>query len=82
MAAKRPVTRHDTLLGHVLTLLISLLGVVAFSYPFWLAVLPQADAATARAGDAPIIFGLLMPLHLVLGRPLLRLLRGFWARFF
>lgn len=45
--------------------LSSLLGVIAFGYPFALTALPQTSALNARAADAPIIFGILMPLLLV-----------------
>jgi energy-coupling factor transport system substrate-specific component len=51
--------------GALLVAIVSALGVVAFGYPFFLTALP-ADESTARAHDAPIIFGLLMPLLLLL----------------
>jgi energy-coupling factor transport system substrate-specific component len=66
MILERPMARYNTLLGYILMLLISLLGLVAFSYPFLLAVLPRTSSTIARAGDAPIIFGLLLPLLLLL----------------
>ncbi len=52
--------------GAGLIVVISLLGLAAFFYPFFL-VLPQSDgSASARSLDAPWIFGLLMPLLMVL----------------
>jgi energy-coupling factor transport system substrate-specific component len=44
---------------------ISLLGLASFFYPFFL-VLPQASAEAGTRGDAPWIFGILMPLLMVL----------------
>jgi len=61
-----PTRRLVQLPGILLTILISALGAVAFGYPFFLSALPAADAASARAGDAPIIFALLLPLLLLL----------------
>lgn len=54
------------LLSTLLTLLLSVIGIVAFLYPFFFAALAASDAIAARATDAPIIFGLLMPLVLLL----------------
>lgn len=45
---------------------VSLLGLASFFYPFFLSALPTQDTMIARAGDAPVIFGLLMPLLLIL----------------
>ena len=59
-------TRRDLAASSVVTALVSLLGVVAFSYPFILPALPQTGDAGVRLEDAPIIFGLLVPLLLVL----------------
>lgn len=53
------------LAGALVLLLLSALGLIAFAYPFVLSALPAAAASTARAGDAPLIFGLLMPLVLL-----------------
>lgn len=62
----RAGSRPGLIASYILTLLISLVGVVAFAYPFFLAALPQSDSFNVRAGDAPIIFGLVMPLMLLL----------------
>jgi energy-coupling factor transport system substrate-specific component len=66
MLEERLAARYTTWLGHVLTLLLSSLGAAAFSYPFWLTLVPQATSTTARVDDAPLIFGLFMPLLLLL----------------
>lgn len=50
----------------LITGLISAIGIVAFAYPFFLTALPQSDNPNARMTDAPLIFGLLMPLLLLL----------------
>jgi energy-coupling factor transport system substrate-specific component len=44
----------------------SLLGAVAFLYPFFLSAPLQAGAAGAHSADAPLIFGVLTPLLLLL----------------
>jgi energy-coupling factor transport system substrate-specific component len=44
----------------------SLLGLVAFLYPFFLSTPLKEGAASAHAGDAPLIFGVLTPLLLLL----------------
>ena len=54
------------LLSLVILLLISAIGLLAFLYPFFLSALPQDDTTGVRAGDAPLIFGALMPLLLLL----------------
>lgn len=50
----------------VLTALISLVGLIAFSYPFLLTAVPSTAAVSVRSTDAPLIFGVLMPLLLAL----------------
>ncbi len=49
-----------------MALLISLIGLAAFFYPFFLSALPQDVTANVRASDAPLIFGIIMPLLLLL----------------
>ncbi len=66
MLEQRRATPYTARLGHVLTLLLSCLGIAAFSYPFWLTLVPQTTSTAARVVDAPLIFGLLMPLLLLL----------------
>jgi energy-coupling factor transport system substrate-specific component len=46
--------------------LISLIGLIGFFYPFFFTALPRDESANVRAGDAPLIFGLVMPLLLLL----------------
>lgn len=46
--------------------MISLIGLTAFCYPFFFSALPRDTSASVRAGDAPVIFGILMPLLLLL----------------
>jgi energy-coupling factor transport system substrate-specific component len=45
---------------------ISVAGILAFLYPFILAEAPRANAANARAEDAPLIFALVLTLTLLL----------------
>lgn len=59
-------SRRDGIASAVLTVSVSVLGVVAFGYPFLLTAVPVADGNNARLSDAPVIFGLLLPLLLVL----------------
>ncbi|HLF27278.1 MAG TPA: ECF transporter S component [Anaerolineae bacterium] len=56
MTAKNPLSHW---LGDVLFIAVQLVGLAAFVYPF---VYPQAAAgeATARAGDAPLILGVML----------------------
>lgn len=54
------------LADHMLMLVISALGLVAFAYPFFLNAVIADSSAGVRANDAPLIFGLLMPLLLAL----------------
>jgi energy-coupling factor transport system substrate-specific component len=49
-----------------LTTIVSLVGLASFGYPFLLSAVPQADGYNARLHDAPLIFGLLLPLLLLL----------------
>jgi energy-coupling factor transport system substrate-specific component len=49
-----------------MVILTSLLGLVSFLYPFFLNSVSPSDTGGARVGDAPLIFGLLMPLLLLL----------------
>ncbi|CAA9273115.1 MAG: Substrate-specific component CbrT of predicted cobalamin ECF transporter [uncultured Chloroflexia bacterium] len=56
---------RQRLLAIGITAAVSLLGAAAFAYPFLLSA-PLREAASPRASDAPVIFGLLMPLLLVL----------------
>lgn len=60
--------RHarEQFVSYAIFTLISLIGVIAFGYPFLLAVLPQTDTVNVRAADAPLIFGVVMPLLLLL----------------
>jgi energy-coupling factor transport system substrate-specific component len=64
----RPARRVDSsaIAGAALMVLISALGLIAFGYPFVLSALPFAASTAARAHDAPLIFGVLMPLLLLL----------------
>lgn len=62
----RSTAKLDLLLGHVLTLLISAVGIVAFAYPFFLSALPRDNSLGVRSNDAPLIFGILLPLLLLL----------------
>ena len=64
--ASRRTGRRQRLLAISITAGISLLGAVAFAYPFFLSAPIAAETGSARAGDAPIIFAVLMPLLLVL----------------
>lgn len=50
----------------LLLALISGTGLLAFAYPFFLAILPQTNSIDVRASDAPIVFGIVMPLLLLL----------------
>jgi energy-coupling factor transport system substrate-specific component len=59
-------SRRDTVASAVLTTLVSMLGLVAFGYPFLLPAVPAAADGNARLSDAPIIFGMLLPLLLLL----------------
>lgn len=45
---------------------VSLSGIAAFLYPFLLATVDQQDEGVARAGDAPLIFGIVLSLALLL----------------
>jgi len=45
---------------------ISLFGIAAFLYPFLLSTVKQGDEGIARAQDAPLIFGLVLSMALVL----------------
>jgi energy-coupling factor transport system substrate-specific component len=58
--------RHERLASHAITLLISVIGLAAFFYPFFLSALPRDASANVRSSDAPLIFGILMPLLLLL----------------
>ncbi len=58
--------RRDVVASVFVTVLVSLLGLAAFGYPFLLTAVPQTDGTNARLQDAPMIFGLLMPLLLLL----------------
>ncbi len=57
---------HDQIVGYLILTFISLIGLIAFAYPFFLTVLPLGNTNNVRATDAPIIFGLVMPLLLLL----------------
>jgi energy-coupling factor transport system substrate-specific component len=59
-------SRRDYGAGTLLTLLASMLGLAAFGYPFLLTALPSVSDGNARLSDAPIIFGVLLPLLLLL----------------
>ncbi len=59
-------SRRDHAASTLLTLLVSMLGLAAFGYPFLLTALPTASDGNARFNDAPIIFGVLLPLLLLL----------------
>lgn len=56
----------EPIASQLIALLISLIGLTAFFYPFFLSALPADMTANARSGDAPVIFGILMPLLLLL----------------
>jgi energy-coupling factor transport system substrate-specific component len=59
-------SRGAALLSNATLAAVSLAGVAAFLYPFILSRAPSGDEAVARAGDAPLIFALLLSLALVL----------------
>ena len=59
-------SRRDQIASTLLTLLVSMLGLAAFGYPFLLTALPAVSDGNVRLSDAPIIFGVLMPLLLLL----------------
>jgi energy-coupling factor transport system substrate-specific component len=59
-------TRGASLMSNMTLVGISLAGVGAFLYPFILSRAPSGDEAVAHAGDAPLIFALLLSLALVL----------------
>lgn len=56
----------DRIASRLISLMISLIGLTAFFYPFFLSALPADATANVRSGDAPVIFGVLMPLLLLL----------------
>ena len=66
MLDSRAAERLSRLLGGTLVALTSLLGLASFFYPFFLNSAALSSTGSARAGDAPVIFGLLMPLLLLL----------------
>lgn len=49
----------------ILLTIVSLLGLLAFVYPFWLSVPPPGGALNARATDAPLLIGILVPVLLL-----------------
>jgi len=59
-------SRRNNIAGTLLMVLASLLGLAAFGYPFLLTALPTMSDGNARSSDAPIIFGVLMPLLVLL----------------
>lgn len=67
-AAAVPGSSADRLsrfLGAAIMASTSAIGLAAFGYPFFLSA-PAAGGASAHAGDAPLIFGVLTPLLLLL----------------
>ena len=60
--------RHarEQISGYLILTFISVIGLIAFIYPFFLAVLPADNTNSVRSTDAPLIFGLVMPLLLLL----------------
>ena len=58
--------RSAALLSNLTLAAVSIAGVAAFLYPFLLSRAPGGDEAVARAGDAPLIFALLLSLALLL----------------
>jgi len=58
--------RAAALLSNLTLAAASIVGVAAFLYPFLLSRAPGGDEAVARAGDAPLIFALLLSLALLL----------------
>ncbi|MBV9791673.1 MAG: ECF transporter S component, partial [Chloroflexi bacterium] len=66
MTSLRLTRSQDQIASRLIALLISLIGLTAFFYPFFLSALPSDATANVRAGDAPVIFGILMPLLLLL----------------
>lgn len=62
-----PGRSHTRRLASALTLVLaSAVGVAAFLYPFLLAIAPSGDANAAHVGDAPLVFGVLVALVLLL----------------
>ncbi|PLS80070.1 MAG: ECF transporter S component [Chloroflexi bacterium] len=57
---------REQLIGYLILLIISIIGLGAFVYPFFLSVIQPDDTNNVRATDAPLIFGLVMPLLLLL----------------
>jgi energy-coupling factor transport system substrate-specific component len=53
-------------LSYATLIAISAIGVAAFLYPFVLSEAPRGNEANARAGDAPLIFALVLSLALLL----------------
>jgi energy-coupling factor transport system substrate-specific component len=58
--------RGAALLSNLTLASVSIAGVAAFLYPFLLSRAPGGNEAVARAGDAPLIFALLLSLALLL----------------
>ncbi len=56
---------RDRLLSGATIALTSVIGVVAFLYPFWLPAIANNNSGIARAGDAPILLTLLVGLSFV-----------------
>jgi len=65
-AAMRMRARGAAALSALALAAISAVGVAAFLYPFLLSNVPQQAADSARAEDAPLMFGLLVSLALLL----------------
>ncbi|MBA3945129.1 MAG: ECF transporter S component [Herpetosiphonaceae bacterium] len=63
LAAPARLLQHS---GTLLLVVVSLIGLAAFGYPFLLSRVPQHDPLGAHAADAPLIVGLLVPLLLLL----------------
>jgi len=71
IASARPAdtrlqSRSAALLSVLSLAAISVVGIAAFLYPFLLSDVQQAAAETGRAQDAPLIFGLVLSLALLL----------------
>lgn len=64
--ASRMQDRWSPVLGATMVVLTSLLGLMSFLYPFFLNSVALSTMDGVRTADAPLIFGLLMPLLLLL----------------
>lgn len=65
MEDRRRMSSLFRLASSVIFALVNLVGVVAFLYPFWLPMQKTGDEFGGHAGDAVIVFGLLVSLCLL-----------------